>query len=98
MKLKKDDSDPKYKQKFKSKFFLPGFLPIYATIPECFKQIFEDNFEVKRDSLYSINNGKLIANKEFYIDQLIIQFKLENNLRNAVNSISNVLKTMTEEK
>ena len=98
MKLKKDYSDPRYKQKFKSRFFLPGFLPIYATIPESFKQIFEDNFEDKRDSLHSINNGKLIANKEFYIDQLIIQFKLENNLRNAVNSISNVLKTMTEEK
>ena len=98
MKLKKDNSDSTYKQKLKSRFFLPGFLPIYATIPENFKQIFEDNFEVKRDSLYTIINGKLNANKQFHVDQLIIQLKLENNMKNVVNRFSNILKTISKVK
>ena len=98
MRLKNDNSDSRYKQKLKSKFFLPGFLPIYATIPQRFKQFFEDNFENKRDSLYSINNGKLNVNKEFEVDQLIIQLKLENNMAKIVNYISNILKTIEKVK
>ena len=96
--LKKDNSDSTYKQKLISRFFLPGFLPIYATIPKIFKQNFEDNFEVKRDSLNSIVNGKLNINKEFVIDQLIAQLEVDNNMKFTINNFSNIIKIMTKTK